>query len=95
MTQSNEQLLKEYSKEVYGNDYEIYGIISVSKLIDSHRSLREKSLEWHDEYLDAHKKGFEAGYNSGLKQAANDTIHYNDLRTMTIQDLVNLIGEQE
>ena len=90
---TDEQLLVEYTKEIHGQYY--YENITVAKLIESHRHLRQLNIEWNGAYMEAQKEGYEYGYNLGLQRVAENTIQWGDLRKMTIQDLANLIGEEE
>jgi hypothetical protein len=91
---TDEQLLEEYTKEIQGKYY-YNDNITVAQLIESHRHLRQKNIEWNGAFDEARAQGYKCGYDFGVKQAASDTIQYKDLRKMTIQDLANLIGEEE
>ena len=91
----NEQLLKEYTKEIRREYYNSADNMTVAKLIESHRHLRQKNIEWNGAHMEAQKEGYEYGYNLGLQRVAKNTIQWGDLRKMTIQDLANLIGEEE
>ena len=91
----NEQLLKEYTKEIRREYYNSADNMTVAKLIESHRHLRQLNIEWNGAYMEAQKEGYEYGYNLGLQRVAENTIQWGDLRKMTIQDLANLIGEEE
>lgn len=93
---TDEQLLEEYSKEIHGKYY--YGTtdnITLVRLIESHRSLRQKNLEWNRAYGEARVEGYKHGYEFGVKNATENTIMLEDLRKMTFQELANLIGEKE
>jgi hypothetical protein len=90
----DEQLLEEYTKEIHGKYY-YNDNMTVAQLIESHRHLRQKNIEWNAAFDEARAQGYKCGYDFGVKQAASDTIQYKDLRKMTIQDLANLIGEEE
>lgn len=91
---TDEKLLEEYSKEIYGKYYHPSDNLTVAQLIDSHRTLREWKREWNEGNLDAQKEGYKYGYDLGIKNVADNTIHYEDLRKMTVQELANLIGEE-
>jgi hypothetical protein len=91
----DEQLLEEYTKEIHGKYYNSAENMTVARLIESHRHLRQLNREWNGAFDEARAQGYKCGYDFGVKQAASDTIQYNDLRKMTIQDLANLIGEEE
>jgi hypothetical protein len=93
---TDKQLLEEYSKEIYGKYY--YGTtnnMTLAKLIESHRTLRNLNIEWHGAYREAEKEGYDFGYKQGLRTVQENTIMLEDLRKMTIQDLANLIGEDD
>ena len=92
---TDEQLLEEYSKEVFKEYYNPAKKLTVAELIKSHRHLREKSAEWNEAHRDAKKEGYKCGYDWGVKNAAENTIQFKDLRKMTIQDLANLIGTDD
>ena len=42
---NDEQLLEEYTKEIHGKCY--YENMTVARLIESHRHLRQKNIEWN------------------------------------------------
>jgi hypothetical protein len=90
----DEQLLEDYTKEIHGKCYHSYNNLSVSRLIESHRTLRQLNIEWNGAYEEARKEGYKNGYNFGVKDAAENTIMLEDLRKMTCQELANLIGEE-
>ena len=93
---TDEQLLEEYTKEIHGQYYYDHTEnLTVAKLIESHRQLRQLNIKWNGTYMEAQKEGYEYGYNLGLQRVAENTIQWGDLRKMTIQDLANLIGEEE
>lgn len=92
---TDKQLLEEYSKEIYRKYYNPKENITVAKLIERHRILREKNIKWNKEYDEARKEGYQNGYNFGVKDAASNTIQFKDLRQMTIQDLANFIGTDD
>ena len=91
---TDEQLLEEYSKEIHGNYYSPSGNLTVARLIDSHRYLRQLNREWNGAFNEARTEGYKCGYDRGIENAADNTIQYEDLRKMTIQELANLIGEE-
>jgi hypothetical protein len=90
----DEQLLIDYSKEIYGKYYSPEDTLTVAKLIESHRSLRNLKIEQNGVYNEARTKGYKNGYDFGVKNVAENTIMLEDLRKMTIQDLANLIGDE-
>jgi hypothetical protein len=91
----DEQLLEEYTKEIHGKYYNSAENMTVARLIESHRHLRQLNREWNGAFDEARVKGYNAGYKWGVENVEANTIQYQDLRKMTIQDLANLIGEEE
>jgi hypothetical protein len=92
----DEQLLEEYTKEMYGNNY--YSSIdnmTVDELIESHRYLRNLNIEWNGAFLEAQKEGYDFGYKNGLENVQKNTIMLEDLRKMTLQEIANLIGTDD
>lgn len=90
---TDEQLLEEYSKEILGK-YAKYGGMTVAGLIESHRHLRQLNIERNGVFDEARKEGYKHGYEWGIKNVEENTIQYEDLRKMTVQELANLIGEE-
>jgi hypothetical protein len=90
-----EQLLSDYSKEIYGDLYRPENNLTVAQLIESHRTLRELFMEMESERGGSFKVGYEQGYGFGLKNAAENTIMLEDLRKMSVQEFVNLIGSDD
>lgn len=90
---TDEQLLEEYSKEILGSIYHPSNNFTVARLIDSHRYLRQLNREWNGAFNEARTEGYKCGYDWGVKNVTDNTIQYEDLRKMTIQELANLIGE--
>jgi hypothetical protein len=96
----DEQLLEEYTKEIYGNCYySTTDNMTVDKLIESHRHLRNLNREWHGAFREAQKEGYDFGYKNGSINALIDvkenTIMLEDLRKMTLQEIANLIGTDD
>jgi len=92
----DEQLLEEYTKEIYGNHYySTTDNMTVAILIESHRHLRNLNLEWNGAYLEAQKEGYDFGYKNGLRNVQENTIMLEDLRKMTLQEIANLIGTDD
>ncbi len=92
---TEKELLEEYSKEILGDLYHSSDNLTVSRLINSHRRLRQLNIEWNGAFYEASKKGYNAGYELGIKNAAAHSITLDELRKMTIQDLANLIGTDD
>jgi hypothetical protein len=92
----DEQLLEEYTKEIYGNNYySTTDNMTVDELIESHRHLRNLNLEWTGAHLEAQKEGYDFGYKNGLRNVQENTIMLEDLRKMTLQEIANLIGTDD
>lgn len=92
---TDEQLLEEYTKEILGSIYHPSKNLTVARLIDSHRTLRNLNREWNGAFAEAREKGYKNGYDWGVKCAAENTIQYEDLRKMTVQELANIIGTDD
>jgi hypothetical protein len=93
---TDKQLLEEYSKEIHGKYY--YGTtdnMTLAKLIESHRTLRNLNIEWNGAFDEARVKGYNVGYEWGVENAVANSITLDELRKMTIQDLANLVGEDD
>ena len=93
---TDEQLLEEYSKEIHGKYcFGTTDNMTLVRLIDSHRHLRNLNIEWNGAYNDARVKGYKNGYEMGVSNAAENTIMLKDLRKMTLQEIANLIGTDD
>lgn len=94
---TDEQLLEEYNKEIHGQYAYLAkkGEMTVARLIQSHRDLREWNKKWNKEYLDAQKEGYDYGYKLGMERVEENTITLDELRKMTIQELANFIGTDD
>ena len=91
----DEQLLEDYSKEIHGKYYySTRDNMTLARLIESHRTLRNLNIEQNGVYDETRKEGYKNGYEWGVKNAAENTIMLEDLRKMTFQELANLIGEE-
>jgi hypothetical protein len=88
---TDEQLLEEYNKEIH-KEYAKQGEMTVARLIKSHRNLRNLNIEWNGAFDEARAKGYNAGYDWGVRNVAANSITLDELRKMTIQELANLIG---
>jgi hypothetical protein len=91
---SDEQLLKEYCKEISPASASCCSL-TVAELIERHRRLRQKSIEWNDTYGKAAIKGYKAGYEFGVQDAGKNVIKLQDLRKMTLEEIANLIGTDD
>jgi len=87
----NEKLLQEYSREIG-----VYNALTWEKLIDSHRHIRAKAREYHDDYRAQMNKGFEAGKQYYAEVALKeDWFTRERLKSMTIGELANLLADYE
>ena len=93
---TDEQLLEEYCKEIHREYYNSHtDKMTVARLIESHRNLRNLNIEWNGAFDEARVKGYNAGYEWGVRNAAAFSITHDELRKMTIQDFANLIGTDD
>jgi len=90
----DEQLLEEYSREIRGKYYTTH-TMTVAKLIESHRHLRNLNIEWNGAFREAQKEGYDFGYKNALRDVQENTITLEDLRKMTLHEIANLIGTDD
>jgi len=88
----DEQLLEDFNKEIYAENGA--GPVTVEHLIDTLRTIRKHNKEDVPKYRLGYREGYASGYKMGVEGAEADTIMYEDLRKMTIQELANLIGDE-
>jgi hypothetical protein len=92
----DEQLLEEYTKEIHAKYYNSNtDNMTVARLIESHRHLRNLNIEWNGAFREAQKEGYDFGYKNGLRDVQENTIMLKDLRKMTLQEIANLIGTDD
>lgn len=84
-------LLKEYSKEIFGPGHE--DDLSLKDLIDSHRHLRQLNLETNETRLQAREEGYNIGIKQGLEQINSEYIKIADLKNMTLGQITQLLEE--
>lgn len=83
--------LNEYSKEIG-----LYEEMTLEDLISSHRKLRARSMQRHEEWLDELAKGREIGKQQGLEQVTfGDFIAKDKLKQMTLKEICEYIGTEE
>jgi hypothetical protein len=87
---TDEQLIEEYSKEIFGVLYTPECKITVSRLIEHSRRYRELKKDTTAEF----KRAYEEGFKRGTERAEEETVSLGTLRDMTVQQLANLIGEE-
>ena len=91
---TDEQLIEEYSKEIFGALYapdKPEYKITVEKLIEHSRRLREINRELTEVRFKAHKDGFD----SGMRMADRHKIDIETLKLLTIKQLANWIGTDD
>jgi hypothetical protein len=88
---TDEQLIEEYSKEVWGDLYTPERKFTVEMLIDQSRKFREIT----GELSELRRKAIHEGYDRGIKMAEDHKVTIETLRNMTIQQLANLIGTDD
>jgi hypothetical protein len=88
----DEQLLEEYTKEIHAKYYNSNtDNMTVARLIESHRHLRNLNIEWNGAFREAQKEGYDFGYKNALRDVQENTIMLKDLRKMTLQEIANLM----
>ena len=91
---TDEQLIEEYSKEIFGTLYspdKPEYKITVEKLIEHSRRLREIKWELKEVRSKAHKEGFD----SGMRMAERHKIDIETLKLLTIKQLANWIESND
>lgn len=82
------QQISEYARSID------VGSMSLSSLIDSHRTLRDLNKKDHEtrlkEYREMHEKGRQDGYNYATK---HEYISREDLKKMTVSELAELVHD--
>lgn len=91
---TDEQLIEDYSKEIFGAlyspgkpDYKI----TVERLIEHSRKLREINGDLTKVGAEAYKEGFD----SGMRMAERHKVPIETLKLLTIQQIANLIGTDD
>ena len=69
--------------------------MTVARLIESHRHLRNLNIEWNGAFREAQKEGYDFGYKNALRDVQENTITLEDLRKMTLHEIANLIGTDD
>ena len=85
-------LLKDYTEEILGSTE---SVMTVERLIESHRHIRDNFREVHGTYKDARKQGYEDGLRMAAK-AANSRytlMRVEDLAEMTLLELVEFLNQ--
>jgi hypothetical protein len=87
---TDEQLIEEYSKELLGSLY-TPGKLTVERLIEHSRKLREINRDLTEVRKEAYKEGFD----SGMRMAERHKVPIETLKLLTIQQIANLIGTDD
>jgi hypothetical protein len=88
MTDLNEQLLQEYSKEIYGTDHEL----SLKELIDSHKILRAFRLKSGSEMRAENDAIYERTKELARKEVlCGEYVSVANLSKMTLAEISSLI----
>lgn len=88
---TDEHLIEEYSKEIFGVLYTPECKISVERLIEHSRKYREIN----GELTEIRKKAYKEGFDSGMRMAERHKIDIETLKLLTIKQLANLIGTDD
>jgi hypothetical protein len=88
---TDEQLIEEYSKEIFGALYTPECKISVERLIEHSRKFREIN----GELTEVRKKAYKEGFEKGMRMAERHKVPIETLKLLTIQQLVNLIESDD
>ena len=90
MTEQDQQLIEEYSKEIFGNLYTPECKITISQLIEHSRKFREINGKLTKVSAEAYREGFD----KGMRMAERHKVPIETLKLLTIQQLANLIGTE-
>lgn len=88
---TDEQLIEEYSKEIFGALYTPECKISVERLIEHSRKFREIN----GELTEVRKEAYKEGFDSGMRMAERHKVPIETLKHLTIQQITNLIGTDD
>jgi hypothetical protein len=88
---SEVQALRAYSIEIHNHPE----TLTIHKLIDAHRILRNLRLDTQEGYRAEMKLGYEHGRAQAIAELKGDTVQLSELKTMTMQEITNLIGEDQ
>jgi hypothetical protein len=88
---TNDQLIEEYSKEIFGALYTPECKLTVEKLIEHSRRLREIN----GELTEVRKKAYKEGFDSGMRMAEKHKVPIETLKLLTIKQLANLIESDD
>jgi hypothetical protein len=88
---NDEQLIEEYSKEIFGALYTPECKISVERLIEHSRKFREIN----GELTEVRKEAYKEGFDSGMRMAERHKVPIETLKLLTIHQIANLIGTDD
>jgi len=88
---TDEQLIEEYSKEIFGTLYTPECKITVERLIEHSRKLREIN----GDFTEVRAKAYKEGFDSGMRMAERHKVPIETLKLLTIQQIANLIGTDD
>ena len=87
---TDDQLIEEYSKELLGSLYSP-GQLTVARLIEHSRKLREIN----GKLTEVRKEAYKEGFDRGMRIAERHKVPIETLKLLTIQQIANLIGTDE
>ena len=87
---TDEQLIEDYSKEIFGALYSP-GKLTVARLIEHSRKLREIN----GDLTEVRAKAYKEGFDSGMRMAERHKVPIETLKLLTIQQIANLIGTDD
>jgi len=88
---TDEQLIEEYSKEIFGFLYTPECKISVERLIEHSRKLREIN----GDLTELRSKAYKEGFDRGMRVSERHKVPIETLKLLTIQQLANLIESDD
>ncbi len=91
---TDQEKLKAYEIEIYGEEGIAIGEFDVDTLIESHRRLRKINKDRHNQYLaeihDARVIGMQQGYKAVTE---NEYVKVQEMKKMTVLQLASLLTE--
>ena len=88
---TDDQLIEEYSKEIFGALYTPECKISVERLIEHSRKLKKIN----GELTEVRKEAYKEGFDSGMRMAERHKVPIETLKLLTIKQLANLIESDD
>ena len=91
---TDQEKLKAYEIDIYGEEGITIGEFDVDTLIESHRRLRKINKDRHNQYLaeihDARVIGMQQGYKAVTE---NEYVKVQEMKKMTVLQLASLLTE--